>query len=59
MADVTDSCSGSLCSISTVVKKLVKKQRGNIETTRKSDVEAIDDFLRIIDSMPGRPGPSS
>lgn len=37
----------------------MEKQRKYIETTVKTDLEAIVAFLRIVDSKLSRPGPPS
>lgn len=45
MADVPDRFSGFLYSLSMEVKRLVKKQRRDIETTVNKDLETFDAFL--------------
>lgn len=57
--DVTDSFSGFSCSLGTEVTKLVEKHRKDIKTTLKTDIEAIDSFLRGISSKRSRHAPSS
>lgn len=58
MADVADGSSGFLYSFAREVKKLVKKQRKDIETTVKTDIEAVDAFLRSVGNKLSWPGPS-
>lgn len=58
-ADVAGGSSGLLYSLSMRVKKLVKKQHGDIDTAVKTYIEDVDAFLRSIDSELSRPGPYS
>lgn len=56
---ITDGFKCFLYNLERDVKKLVEKWRKGIETTAKTDLEAIDTFLRIVDDKLSRPGPSS
>lgn len=47
--DVTDAFKLFVYSLSTNVRKLVEKQRKEVETTVRKELEAIDDLPRDID----------
>lgn len=57
-ADVTEGFSNFLFCLGTEVKKSVAKQRKDVKTTVKTDVEAIDSVLCSIESKLSRPDTS-
>lgn len=59
MADVTDGFDGFLYNIDRAIQKLVGKQRKDIQTTLKVDLQGSDAILRGVDCKLSRPGPSS
>lgn len=54
-ADFNDGLGVLLYSLSTEVKKLVRKQRKDIGTYLKTDVEGFDAFLQSVGSKLRRP----
>lgn len=57
--DKTESFSGFLHNLNIGVKKLVEKQRNDIETNPKTALNTIDAFLRSVESKLSRLGPIS